>query len=78
MKIRRDIGVSALLGLSFGAVAWGQAVSTAQINGTVQDASGSAVPGAAITVTRTDTGAVRTATSGPDGSYTVPSLPVGR
>jgi hypothetical protein len=78
MKIRRDIGVSALLGLSFGAVAWGQAVSTAQINGTVQDASGSAVPGAAITVTRTDKGALKPPTSGADGSYTVPSLPVGR
>ena len=61
----------------FSAVSWAQAVSTAQINGTVQDASGSAVPGAEVRVTQTDTGAIRTVSSGPDGSYTLPSLPVG-
>jgi hypothetical protein len=56
---------------------WGQAVSTARINGTVQDASGSAVPGAVVRATQTGTGAIRTATSGTDGSFTLPSLPVG-
>ena len=60
-----------------GTLGWAQAVSTAQINGTVQDASGSAVPGAEIKATQVDTGAIRTVTSGADGSYTLPSLPVG-
>jgi hypothetical protein len=68
---------SAFLSLVLASIACAQAVSTAQINGTVQDASGSAVTGAAVQVTQTDTGAVRTATSGPDGSFILPSLPVG-
>ncbi|PWU04983.1 MAG: hypothetical protein C5B51_15540 [Terriglobia bacterium] len=58
------------------AAAWGQ-TSTAQINGTVRDASGLAVPSAEVKVTQTATGAVRTATSGPDGSYVLTSLPIG-
>src|ERR1700690_2389910 len=58
------------------AVIWAQA-GTAQINGTVRDATGLAVPGAEVKVTQTDTGAVRTATSGADGSYVLPNLPIG-
>jgi len=65
--------------ISFGiaSLAWAQAVSTAQIGGVVQDSTGLAVPGAEIKVTQTDTGAARTATSNADGSYVLPSLPVG-
>ena len=55
--------------------AWGQA--TAQIQGSVQDPSGSAVPGADIKATQTATGAVRTATTGADGRYVLPNLPIG-
>src|SRR5262245_13900175 len=51
--------------------------ATAQIQGSVQDASGAAVPGADVKVTQTDTGAVRTTTSGADGRYVLPNLPVG-
>src|SRR5215471_18794101 len=47
---------------------WGQG-STAQINGTVRDASGLAVPDAAVKVTQTATGAIRTTTSGQDGAF---------
>lgn len=54
---------------------WAQA--TAQIHGTVQDASGSAVPGADVKATQTQTGAVRTTTSGPDGGYVFTNLPLG-
>src|ERR1700739_4270806 len=57
-------------------VVWGQG-STSQINGTVRDASGLAVPGAAVKVTQTGTGAVRITNSGADGSYVFPDLPVG-
>ena len=56
---------------------WSQAVSTSQIKGTVRDSSGAAVPGATVTATQTDRGLVRTAVSGPDGSYVIPELPVG-
>ena len=61
-----------LLGL-----AWGQAISTSQINGTVQDATGLAVPGAEVKATQTATGLVRTIATGGDGSYVLPNLPVG-
>ncbi|HEY7391491.1 MAG TPA: TonB-dependent receptor, partial [Bryobacteraceae bacterium] len=58
------------------AAAWGQG-STAQINGTVRDTTGSAIPGAGVKVTQTATGLVRTATSEADGSYVLPNLPIG-
>src|SRR4029077_1129566 len=35
------------------------------------------VPGASVKVTQTATGAARTATSGPDGGFTLTNLPVG-
>ena len=56
---------------------WAQAISTSQINGTVRDASGLAVPGAEIRATQTHTGLVRTVLGGPDGNYILPNLPVG-
>ncbi len=55
----------------------GQAVSTSQISGTVQDSSGSAVPAAEVKAVQTATGAARSVTSGPDGSYVLTNLPVG-
>ncbi len=61
------------LGLSFGLFA--QSVS--QISGTVKDATGSAIPGAEVTVTQTDTGVTRTAQTGGSGDYSLPSLPLG-
>ena len=60
---------------SFAAFIWAQ--STAQIAGTVQDATGAAVPGADIKLTQTDTGVVRTVTSGPGGEYALTSLATG-
>src|SRR5579871_1026541 len=51
--------------------------STAQVNGSVVDASGLAVPGAEVKVTQTATGLVRTTTSGADGGYVLPNLPIG-
>src|SRR5438067_2063762 len=56
---------------------WGQAISTSQINGTVQDAAGLAVTGAEIKLMQTATGLVRTTTSGADGGYVVSNLPIG-
>src|SRR5215831_11397655 len=51
--------------------------STAQISGTITDATGSAVPGASIKATQTATGAARTVVSGADGGYILPNLSVG-
>ena len=59
------------------AAAHAQQTATSQISGVVQDPSGAAIPGAEVRVTQTDTGFVRTATTGADGSYTIPNLPVG-
>ena len=69
-------------GLVFGclfacATIWAQAISTSQIKGTVQDPSGSVVPGADVTVTQTDTGIARNVTTGADGGYLFNELPVG-
>src|SRR5438552_354700 len=54
-----------------------QSVATSQIQGTIQDATGSAVPGAEVKVTQTETGAVRTVTSGADGGYVFANLAIG-
>ena len=55
----------------------GQAVSTSQIRGVIQDPTGAVIAGAEVKVRQTDTGAVRAATSEVDGSYALPGLPVG-
>lgn len=54
---------------------WAQGV--AQIQGTVQDASGLAVASAEVKATQTDTGIVRSTMAGADGVYILPNLPVG-
>ncbi len=58
-----------------GTCLWGQ--STSQIQGVVLDPAGSAVPDAEIKATQTDTGVVRTATSGSDGTYVLVNLAIG-
>jgi hypothetical protein len=55
----------------------GVLAQTSQINGTIRDASGAAVQGAAIQATQTATGVVRTTASGADGGYVFPNLPIG-
>lgn len=52
-------------------------VSTASLNGAVQDVSGAVVPGAAITATEADTGFQAKTTSTASGSFSLSSLPVG-
>ena len=70
----KTIRVAILFALACAGV-WAQGIS--QIQGIVRDASGSAVPGAKVTATQTDTGAVRTAVSGEDGAYVLANLPIG-
>ena len=64
-----------IIGLLTSAAAWGQA--TAQMHGTVQDASGSAVPGAEVKATQTETGLSRTVMAGADGGFVLTNLPLG-
>ena len=56
---------------------WAQATQVSQIGGTVQDASGFAVPEAQIVVTNTDTGITRKVDTAADGAYIVSNLPPG-
>src|SRR5262249_43277247 len=51
--------------------------ATGSIAGTIVDASGGGLPGATVTATQTETGAVRTTTSPTSGTFRIPLLPVG-
>ena len=75
MKVRTCVIIICCFLLSN--IAWGQATAVSQISGVVRDSSGAAVASAEIRATQTETGLVRPTTSGPDGSYTLPNLPVG-
>src|SRR5271165_744355 len=55
---------------------WGQ-LSTASLNGTVQDNTGALIPGAKIVATQIETNFTSDAVSGPDGVFRVSSIPVG-
>jgi Carboxypeptidase regulatory-like domain/TonB dependent receptor len=66
----------ALCLLSIPIAAFSQAAN-GTITGTVTDASGAAVAGAAIDVTNADTGVDTPTVSTPTGAYTVPNLPIG-
>lgn len=62
------------IGLSINLFAQGQ---LSQIQGTVLDASGAAVPAATVKVTNTARDLVRTVETSADGTWVVPDLPVG-
>jgi len=51
--------------------------TTATLSGIITDSSGKTVPGARLTIENTGTGFVRVYTTGEDGAYLFPSLPVG-
>ena len=57
--------------------AWAQAVSTAQINGTVKDQGGLVLPGVTVSVTQIETGLMRSAVTDETGSYVLQNLPIG-
>src|SRR5262245_28630623 len=56
--------------------AWAQG-GTAQISGTVTDASGAVLPGVEVTATQTATGLTRSTVTNETGSYVLPTLPLG-
>jgi hypothetical protein len=63
------------ISLMWCAAAFAQQV--AQISGTISDQTGAVVPDVQLTVTQTDTGLKRTATSDSKGLYVIPNLPLG-
>ena len=77
MKPLRIVCGAFLLWLSVSGTGWAQSVGNAQVSGVVRDDSGGVLPGVEITMTKTDTGAIRTAFTDSDGKFTLPNLPVG-
>ena len=76
MKKATLTGFALMLALG-GLSLFAQSQNTAQIQGSVQDASGWAVPVAEIKATQTETGVTRTAATGADGGYVLSNLPIG-
>lgn len=68
------LALGCLLGL---APTLAHAQATGAISGTVKDESGAVLPGATVEATSTATNSVRTATTGPDGFYTIPLVQPG-
>jgi Carboxypeptidase regulatory-like domain len=76
-RCRRWMAASALLAVLTTPSAGAQ-TNTGQITGIVRDASGGVLPGVTVTVTNIGTGISSTDVTGPDGSFTVTNLAVGR
>jgi outer membrane receptor protein involved in Fe transport len=55
----------------------GQAVSTSQVSGVVQDQTGAVIASAQVQMKATDTGQVHSAVTDSNGNYTIQELPVG-
>src|SRR5688572_2334865 len=73
----RTVLMAGFICLLTAGAAQAQAVAGSQVSGVVKDSTGGVLPGVEVTITKTDTGAVRTVFTGADGSYVFPSLPVG-
>jgi hypothetical protein len=69
--------VAVVAGVVVADVAFAQAGATAQINGTVRDASGGVLPGVDVTATQTNTNFSRSVVTDENGNYVLPNLPVG-
>jgi hypothetical protein len=77
MTTWRTVLGTGVVWLLAGGTGWTQAVASSQVSGVVRDSSGGVLPGAEVTITKTDTGTVRTVITGADGGYVFPNLPVG-
>src|ERR1041384_6125283 len=73
----RSVSIAVILCALSAATAAAQAVAGSQVSGIVRDTSGGALPGAEVTITKTDTGLMRTTFTGSDGTYALPNLAVG-
>jgi len=77
VRVLQSVVGVVLLGLVAAAPVSAQAVAGSQLSGVVRDSSNAAIPGAEVTVTKTDTGMTRTVFTPQDGAYAFPNLPVG-
>lgn len=75
-RILNGMGASLAASLLAGVLVWGQ--GEASIEGTVTDATGSAIPGASVAVKSAETSAARSALTDASGHYYVSLLSVGR
>ena len=69
MNAFRTVVCVMVLGVFATGPAWAQAVAGSQLSGAVRDSSNAAIPGAEVTVTKTDTGMMRTVVTSGDGDY---------
>ncbi len=70
--------VLSFIALAMTLQAFGQGGATGAITGTVQDPSGAVIANAEVRIANQDTNVLeRTVTTGPDGTFTAPLLPVG-
>ena len=77
MTTWRTILSAGLIWLLAAGTGWAQSVAGSQVSGVVKDSSGGVLPGVEVTITKIDTGTVRTVFTGGDGAYVLPNLPVG-
>ncbi len=73
---RLVLSLLAVLAIASPALAQSQAIN-GTIEGTVTDPSGAVLPGVTVTLTNTDTGAVRSVVTNERGIYRAPLLPLG-
>src|SRR5262245_48345139 len=69
------IAIAAVLGPSSSASA--QTLDRAEINGTISDETGAPLEGVSVTLREVKTGFERTTTTGKDGQYSTPLMPLG-
>ncbi|MCL4849741.1 MAG: carboxypeptidase regulatory-like domain-containing protein, partial [Acidobacteria bacterium] len=77
---QKVVRLALLVALAFGlapAAVLAQSASGADLEGTIRDDTGAALPGVTIVATNVDTGVQRTTFSNADGRYRLPALPVG-
>jgi len=72
-----SMGCGCLLMLLLATGAWGQSGGTGSVEGTISDQKGGVIAGATVMLKNTATGASFTATTGDDGLFRFPVLPVG-
>src|SRR5213078_284751 len=84
MELNEEEDMRCRLGLGFLTICWiaVAVTATAQQNtgtilGVVKDSSGAVVPGAGITILNEETSLTRTVTTGENGAFRAPALPVG-
>jgi hypothetical protein len=75
--VERIVVAAFVLCIILGHTLWGQAVSIAEISGTVRDQTGAVVPNADVKAIQLDTGLERGTKTGANGAYLLNNLPVG-